>query len=83
MQWGPRNPLWKKYEKMCGLCTCTKGDQAGLYEDVKLHFSDPEVESEKKDYLCTREKAHGQLERREYYQCMTSNGCLRRKNGKG
>ena len=48
-----------------------KENQPGLYEDVKLYFSDPEVEREireKKNYLCTREKAHGQLEGREYYQ---------------
>ena len=48
-----------------------KGNQTGLYEDVKLYLSDEKVKEEirsKKDYNCTTEKAHGQIEKREYYQ---------------
>lgn len=48
-----------------------KGNQGGLYEDVRLYFSDEGVRQdirEKQGYACTVEKAHGQLEKREYYQ---------------
>ena len=48
-----------------------KGNQAGLYEDVELYFRDEEVRREirrDKNYICTEEKAHGQMEKREYYQ---------------
>ena len=48
-----------------------KGNQTELYEDVKLYFSDGEAKQEirgKKGYVCTVEKAHRRLEKREYYQ---------------
>lgn len=58
-----------------------KGNQNGLYEDVKLYFDDEKAKQdirEKKDYSCTVEKAHGQLEKREYYQTEDI-GCLQQK----
>jgi predicted transposase YbfD/YdcC len=44
-----------------------KGNQAGMYEDVKLYFSDPELLSGC-EYTKTVEKARGGIERREYWQ---------------
>ena len=48
-----------------------KGNQKNLYENVKEYFED--IEFRKKieqqgGYKKTIEKAHGQVERREYYQ---------------
>lgn len=48
-----------------------KGNQTGLYEDVKVYFSDAQIWQEiceKKNHACTVEKSYGQLETREYYQ---------------
>ena len=48
-----------------------KGNQNALYEDVKLYFSDAKIRQEireKAGYTSTTEKAHGQVEKREYYQ---------------
>lgn len=43
----------------------------GVYEDVELYFRDRETRKgirEKGNYVSTTEKAHGQMEKREYYQ---------------
>ncbi len=48
-----------------------KGNQSSLAEDVRLFFNDPEVREEARKlggYLSETEKAHGQIEKREYYQ---------------
>lgn len=48
-----------------------KGNQSSLSEDVRLFFHDSAVQKEIKElggYLSKTEKAHGQIERREYYQ---------------
>ena len=48
-----------------------KGNQRMLYEDLRLYFSDESILKEireKKGYSSTKEKAHGQIEKREYYQ---------------
>ena len=48
-----------------------KGNQGNLYEDLKLYFSDEDIQKEieeTKSYSSTLEKAHGQIEKREYYQ---------------
>ena len=49
-----------------------KGNQSSLAEDVRLYFEDDDVLKEIKahgGYLLSKpEKAHGQIERREYYQ---------------
>ncbi len=48
-----------------------KGNQSSLAQDVRLFFNDSAVQEEAKKqggYLSKTEKAHGQIERREYYQ---------------
>ena len=48
-----------------------KGNQTSLHEDVRLYFEDAEVLQEIRDkgnYKRTSEKAHGQIEIREYFQ---------------
>ena len=48
-----------------------KGNQASLHGDVILYFSDEEMRQEIRaagGYTHTEEKAHGQIEKREYYQ---------------
>ena len=63
-----------------------KRNQTGLYEDVKLYFSDPETRQglrEKKQYICTKEKAHGQIEKREYYQTDEIGWLSQKKDWKG
>lgn len=48
-----------------------KGNQGGLYEDVELYFRDEGIRKGlrgKGNYVSTTEKAHGQIEKREYYQ---------------
>lgn len=51
-----------------------KRNQGSLYEDVSLYFTDAEERKRLKEegkYAQTLEKAHGQLEKREYYQTDT------------
>lgn len=63
-----------------------KGNQAGLYEDVKLYFNDGEIKKdirEKKNYACTIEKSHGQMEKREYYQTEEIRWLNQKKEWKG
>ncbi len=61
----------KIHRKRADYVVALKGNQAGLYEDVEMYFSDEKIRKEiqeKKNDICTVEKAHGQLEKREYYQ---------------
>lgn len=63
-----------------------KGNQAGLYEDVELYFRDRETRKgirEKGNYISTMEKAHGQMEKREYYQTDEIGWLTQRKEWKG
>ena len=63
-----------------------KGNQSGLYEDVKLYFSDEKIRKdirEKKSYIYTIEKARGQVEKREYYQTEDINWLSQKKEWKG
>ena len=63
-----------------------KGNQGGLYGDVELYFSDGKVREEiraKKNYACTVEKAHGQTEKREYYQTEDITWLWQKKDWKG
>lgn len=63
-----------------------KGNQAGLYEDVELYFRDRETLEgirEKGNYVSTTEKAHGQIERREYYQTDETGWLAQKKEWKG
>ena len=55
-----------------------KGNQKTLYEDVKLLLNDEEKKKDLREsgrYQKTEEKAHGQIEIREYYQ-MVKTGWL-------
>lgn len=49
-----------------------KGNQPNLHKDIIDYFNDEEfinaVKSSENGYKMTKEKAHGQLEKREYYQ---------------
>ena len=48
-----------------------KESQGTLLEDLKLYFGNESIQKEireAKSYSCTKEKAHGQMEKREYYQ---------------
>lgn len=63
-----------------------KGNQTGLHEDVKLYFSDEQIREEirkEKNYVCTKEKAHGQVEKREYYQTEDIGWLVQKKDWKG
>lgn len=63
-----------------------KGNQGTLYEDVKEYFADIEIckEIEKSgNYKKTKEKAHGQIETREYYQTEDIGWLEQRKDWKG
>lgn len=76
----------KVRKKRADYVLALKGNQMGIYEDIKLYLSDPEVQQEirkKGDYLCTVEKAHGQLERRKYYQTGEIKWLSGRKEWKG
>ena len=58
-------------QKRADYVLCLKGNQKNLYEDVKEYFGDREFQKkieQQGGYKKTIEKAHGQLERREYYQ---------------
>lgn len=48
-----------------------KGNQGNLEKDIRLYFEDDSIRQGLKDSACykkTKEKAHGQIETREYYQ---------------
>ena len=63
-----------------------KGNQATLYEDVQSYFFDAEFLKkirEKGVYKRTSEKAHGQLEIREYYQTEDIKWLTQKKAWKG
>lgn len=63
-----------------------KGNQGTLYEDVKLYLMDEEEKvriRESGNYRKTLEKAHGQVEIREYYQTEEIGWLSQKKNWKG
>lgn len=63
-----------------------KGNQNTLYEDVKLYFSDEQIRQEIRErggYTSTTEKAHGQVEKREYYQTEDIKWLEQKKEWKG
>lgn len=63
-----------------------KGNQSGLYEDVKLYMATEETKQDickKECYACTVEKAHGQIEKREYYQTAEIGWLSQKKEWKG
>lgn len=63
-----------------------KGNQGGLYADVELYFRDRDRRQETRErggYVTTTEKAHGQIEKREYYQSEDIGWLSQRKEWKG
>lgn len=63
-----------------------KGNQGILHEDVKLYFGDEKTRREVRKgggYVCTVEKAHGQTEKREYYQMDDIRWLSQKKEWKG
>lgn len=63
-----------------------KGNQGTLYEEVKEYFADEESCKEIEragNYKKTEEKAHGQIEPREYYQTEDTGWITQRKDWKG
>lgn len=63
-----------------------KENQKTLYEDVKLFFEDEEEKQklrEQGNYKKTVEKAHSQVEIREYYQTKAIGWCIQKKEWKG
>ena len=63
-----------------------KGNQGGLYADVELYFRDRDRRQETRErggYVRTTEKAHGQIEKREYYQSEDIGWLSQRKEWKG
>lgn len=63
-----------------------KGNQGTLYTEVKEYFADKEFQEEiqkEGNYKKTYEKAHGQIEKREYYQTENIKWLGRKKEWKG
>ena len=63
-----------------------KRNQNSLYEDVQEYFSDEEFQKRIRasgNYKKTQEKAHGQVEIREYYQTEDIKWLSQKKNWKG
>lgn len=58
-------------KKRADYVLAVKGNQSGLYEEISLYFGDGQMcrkARENGGYISTVEKAHGQMEKREYYQ---------------
>ena len=63
-----------------------KRNQTSLYEDVQEYFSNEEFQKEIREsgnYKRTQEKAHGQIESREYYQTEDIKWLSQKKSWKG
>lgn len=73
-------------QKRADYVLALKRNQNSLYEDVKEYFSEEEFQEEirkKGNYKKTQEKAHGQIETREYYQTEDIKWLSQKKNWKG
>lgn len=76
----------KIWRKRADYVLALKGNQGSLYEEVKEYFADEELtrEIEKSgNYKKTEEKAHGQIETREYYQTEDIQWMIQKKDWKG
>lgn len=63
-----------------------KGNQAGLHGDVRMYFGDGKIREGIRaagGYTYTEEKAHGQIEKREYYQTDDIRWLAQKKDWKG
>ena len=64
---GTQTEIVKKIrQKRADYVLALKGNQGNLYEDVKLYFDDLDIRS-RCAYIKTAEKAHGGIEKREYW----------------
>ena len=73
-------------QKRADYVLALKKNQYTMYEDVKEYFSNEEFQKEMREkgaYKKTREKAHGQIEIREYYQTEDIRWLSQKKNWKG
>ena len=73
-------------EKRADYVLALKRNQNSLYEDIQEYFSDEEFQKRIQisgNYKKTQEKAHGQIETREYYQTEDVNWISQKKNWKG
>ena len=71
MLWNSNSDCRKNTEQTSRLCLALKKNQGNLYEDVSVYFSDEEEKetiTKQGGYKRSIEKAHGQIEIREYYQ---------------
>ena len=84
---GTQTAIAKKIrKKRADYVLALKRNQTSLYEDVQEYFSDEEFQKEIRErgnYKKTREKAHGQIEIREYYQTEDIKWISQKKNWKG
>ena len=69
-------------KKQADYVLALKGNQGTLYDDVKLYFNDLDLLS-KCTYTTTIEKAHGCLEKREYWQTDDISWLSQKKNWVG
>ena len=73
-------------QKRADYVLALKKNQYTMYEDVKEYFSNEEFQKEMREkgaYKKTCEKAHGQIEIREYYQTEDIRWLSQKKNWKG
>lgn len=73
-------------ERRADYVLALKGNQRNLYEDVKLFLMDEEEKEKirrKGNYYKSVEKAHGQIEKREYYQTEETGWLSQKKEWKG
>ena len=79
-----REIVEKIKEKRADYVLALKGNQGTLYEDVKMFLMDNKEELKRNgNYYRTTEKAHGQIEIREYYQTEDIKWLSQKKNWKG
>jgi len=63
-----------------------KNNQKNLYNDISTYLDDPDMQKKLKEqgnYSITKEKAHGQIETREYYQTSDISWIYNKDNWKG
>ncbi len=80
---GTQTEIVKKIrKKRADYVLALKGNQGGLYEDVKLYFSEKEYLAQCA-YTKTVEKARGGVEKREYWQTIDTNWLPQKKDWAG
>ena len=79
-----REIVEKIKERRADYVLALKGNQGTLYEDVKMFLMDTKEELKRSgNYYRTTEKAHGQIEIREYYQTEDIKWLSQKKKWKG